>query len=126
VINDVRKGEADPDAPLFTDNAGNALTGNAVRKLFDRRKVVTGIDDLCGHAPPHLGDELPPLGERQPLRSTGRRRMAHRGGWSGDTRSRGPSKSVDADRRRSPHSAKRPEGKRPSQQRSGLYGKRIA
>ncbi|HEY6203925.1 MAG TPA: tyrosine-type recombinase/integrase [Candidatus Limnocylindria bacterium] len=77
-INDVREGDTDADAPLFTDRSGQALTGNAVRKLFDRLKVSTGIDALRAHAPAHLGHELPPIGERQPLRSAGRRRMAHR------------------------------------------------
>ncbi len=48
-INDLRKGENDADTPLFTDQSGRALTGNAVRKLFDRLKVATGIDDLCAH-----------------------------------------------------------------------------
>src|SRR2546428_790409 len=46
-INDVRNGDVDSEAALFTDRTGAALTGNAVRKLFDRLKVSTGIDDLC-------------------------------------------------------------------------------
>src|SRR5437016_3028229 len=45
----LREGDNDPDASLFTDRSGQALTGNAVRKLFDRLKVSTGIDDLCAH-----------------------------------------------------------------------------
>jgi len=126
VINDVRKGEADRDAPLFTDNAGNALTGNAVRKLFDRLKVVTGIDDLCGHAPPHLGDELPPLGERS------RFDLQAEGGWrtGADGRAihevaalrRASTRTVAA--HRIPRSGLK--GKRPSQQGSGLSAMRTA
>jgi len=48
-INDLRRGELDPEAPLFTDRTGAALSGNAVRKLFDRLKAATGIRDLCAH-----------------------------------------------------------------------------
>ena len=43
------QGRRRPDAPLFTDQSGRAFTGNGVRKLFDRLKVATGIDDLCAH-----------------------------------------------------------------------------
>jgi site-specific recombinase XerD len=48
-LNDHRHGETDEDAPLFTDRRGRPLTGNAVRKLFERLKVRTGIRDLCAH-----------------------------------------------------------------------------
>jgi integrase len=37
------------DAPIFTNRYGKALTGTAIRRLFDRLKVRTGIPDLCAH-----------------------------------------------------------------------------
>jgi integrase len=48
-INNVRERGTEPDAPLFTDRSRQALTGDAVRTLFDRLKVSTDIDDLCAH-----------------------------------------------------------------------------
>jgi hypothetical protein len=48
-VHDHRTGSAEPDDPLFTDRHGRALTGNAVRKLFERLKTRTGIRDLCAH-----------------------------------------------------------------------------
>ena len=48
-IHDVRAGEQDDDAPMFTNRHGQALTGTAVRRLFDRLKLRTGIRDLCAH-----------------------------------------------------------------------------
>jgi integrase len=48
-LNDHRRGDTDEDAPLFTDRRGRPLTGNAIRKLFERLKVRTGIRDLCAH-----------------------------------------------------------------------------
>lgn len=50
-VNDVRAGDTDVDAALFVDRSGQALTGSAVRKVFDRLKVSTGIDDFCAHIP---------------------------------------------------------------------------
>jgi len=38
-VEDYRVGEAEPDAPLFTERHGEPLTGNAVRKLFERLSV---------------------------------------------------------------------------------------
>ena len=46
---DVRKGDQDDDAPIFTNRYGRALTGTAIRRLFDRLKLRTGIPDLCAH-----------------------------------------------------------------------------
>jgi integrase len=47
---------------LDPDRHGKRLTGNAVRKLFERLKTRTAIRDLCAHMLRHtLGDELPPL-----------------------------------------------------------------
>ena len=48
-VNDARRGTQDDDAPLFTNRYGNPLTGTAVRRLFDRLKIRTGIRDLCAH-----------------------------------------------------------------------------
>lgn len=46
---DHRQGDTDQEAPLFTDRHGQPVTGNAVRKLFERLKARTGIQDLCAH-----------------------------------------------------------------------------
>lgn len=46
---DYRVGADDEDAPLFIDRRGQPLTGNAVRKLFERLRVRAHIPDLCAH-----------------------------------------------------------------------------
>src|SRR5439155_8475538 len=43
---DHRAGEMTDDAPLFTDRHGGPLSGNAVRKLFERLRVRSGIPYL--------------------------------------------------------------------------------
>ncbi len=48
-IFDVRLGAQEGDAPIFTNRYGNALTGTAIRRLFDRLKLRTAIPDLCAH-----------------------------------------------------------------------------
>lgn len=48
-IRDFRKGEPGDDAPLFTGRRAGPLTAQAVKRLFDRLKVRTGIRDLCAH-----------------------------------------------------------------------------
>ena len=48
-VNDHRKGDNSDDAPLFTDRRGEVLSGQAIRRLFDRLKARTGIRDLCAH-----------------------------------------------------------------------------
>ncbi len=48
-VQDTRGGEDHDDAPLFTNRRGHPLTGTAIRRLFDRLKVRTGIRDLCAH-----------------------------------------------------------------------------
>ena len=48
-ICDVRRGEQDDDAPIFTNRYGRELTGTAIRRLFDRLKLRTGIRDLTAH-----------------------------------------------------------------------------
>jgi len=78
-IADYRKGDDQPEDALFTDRRGRALTGNAVRKLFERLEARTGIRGLCPHMlAPHLGDQLPPLPLRHAFRSHGRGRMDYR------------------------------------------------
>jgi site-specific recombinase XerD len=78
-VADHRQGDADQDDPLFTDRRGRALTGNAVRKLFERLKARTGIHDLCAHMLRHTwGDQLPPLRLRLALRPYGRGRLDDR------------------------------------------------
>src|SRR5262245_46565943 len=52
-VSDHRIGETDPDAPLCTDRHGEALSGDAVGKMFDRLKVRTGIRDLGAHMQRH-------------------------------------------------------------------------
>lgn len=46
---DNREGEKDPDAPFFTDRSGEGITGNGIRKLFERLAVRSEIRDLCAH-----------------------------------------------------------------------------
>lgn len=48
-MQDVRVGDKADDAPLFVNRRGGPVTGNAIRLLFDRLKVRTGIADLCAH-----------------------------------------------------------------------------
>ncbi|MGH2376956.1 MAG: tyrosine-type recombinase/integrase [Candidatus Limnocylindria bacterium] len=48
-LRDFRSGDSDEDAPLFTGRRGGPLTAQAVKRLFDRLKVRTGIRDLCAH-----------------------------------------------------------------------------
>lgn len=48
-VRDHRIGDEDADAPLFTSRRGNAMTGQSIKRLFDRLKARTGIKDLCAH-----------------------------------------------------------------------------
>jgi integrase len=130
-INDVRTGDVDPDAPLFTDTAGNALTGNAVRKLFDRLKVATGIDDLCAHMLRHTwatNYHRSASGSRFDLQTeggwrTGRMVERYTKSRPFEERRRGPSPLTAF---REATKGKRPAGKRPVQQGSGLTENRTA
>jgi integrase len=130
-INDVRKGEVDADAPLFTNRTGAALTGNAVRKLFDRLKVDTGIDDLCAHMLRHTwatNYHRSASGSRFDLQTeggwrTGRMVERYTKSRPFDERRRGPSPLTAF---REATKGKRPAGKRPPQQGSGLSQTRTA
>lgn len=46
---DYREGGREAEDPAFTDRRGRPLTGVAVRRLFDRLKLRSGIRDLCAH-----------------------------------------------------------------------------
>lgn len=48
-VRDVRHGELEDDAPLFTNRRARRMSGTTIRRLFDRLKVRTGIRDLCAH-----------------------------------------------------------------------------
>lgn len=130
-INDVRRGELDPEAPLTTDRTGAALSGNAVRKLFDRLKTSTGIRDLCAHMLRHTWAT-----NYHRSASGSRFDQQAEGGWrTGRMVERYTKSRPFEERRRGPSpltafreatKGKRPEGKRPSAQESGLVGARIA
>src|SRR4029077_9302998 len=130
-VHDHRVGSAEPDDPLFTDRHGHALTGHAIRKLFERLKTRTGIRDLCAHMLRHTwATNFHRSG------SGSRFDMQVEGGWTtGRMVERYCKARPFEDRRKAPSpftasraaiAEKRPSEKGPSQQRSGLYGKRIA
>ena len=48
-VRDVRVGDQDNDAPLFTSRRGHALSAQAIKRLFDRLKQRTGIRDVTAH-----------------------------------------------------------------------------
>jgi integrase/recombinase XerC len=48
-LKDHRVGDDEDDAPLFTSRRGNAMTGQSIKRLFDRLKARTDIRDLCAH-----------------------------------------------------------------------------
>ena len=130
-VHDHRVGPAEPDDPLFTDRHGRPLTGNAVRKLFERLKTRTGIRDLCAHMLRHTwATNFHRSG------SGSRFDMQVEGGWTTgrmveryckarpfEERRKAPSPFTAS---RAAQKAKRPAEKRPSQQRSGLDGNRAA
>lgn len=130
-VADHRKGDSDESDALFTDRRGKPLTGNAVRKLFERLKVRTGIHDLCAHMLRHTwATNFHRSG------SGSKFDMQVEGGWTtGRMVERYCKARPFEERRRAPSpftasraavAEKRPSEKRPPQQRSGLYGKRIA
>ena len=130
-IADHRVGDAEEDDPLFTDRNGRALKGDAIRKLFERLKVRTGIRDLCAHMLRHTwATNFHRSG------SGSKFDMQVEGGWTTGRMVERYCKARPFEERRkapSPFTAsraaiaeKRPSEKGPSQQRSGLYGKRIA
>ena len=132
-LNDFRPGESDDDDPLFTDRRGGPLTGQAIRRLFDRLKVRTGIRDLCAHMLRHTwATNYNRSGSGSAFD------LQIEGGWTtGRMVERYCKVRPLAERRRAPspfsapraaaaHAGKRPAEKRPPQQKSALSGKRIA
>jgi site-specific recombinase XerD len=130
-LSDFRVGAATEDAPLFTDRAGHALTGNAIRKLFERLKVRTGIRDLSAHMLRHTwatNFHRSGSGSRFDLMveggwTTGRMVERYTKARPFEERRRAPSPFTAARKRRT---EKRPVEKWPSQQRSGLTDKQVA
>ena len=130
-IADHRIGPSEDDAPLFTVRHGKPLTGNAVRKMFERLKVKTGIRDLCAHMLRHTWAT-----NFHRSRSGSRFDLMVEGGWTtGRMVERYTKARPFEERRKAPspftasraaRSDKRPSEKRPSQKRSGLDAKRIA
>ena len=130
-LNDHRVGSAEVDDPLFTDRHGHPITGNAIRKLFERLKARTGIRDLCAHMLRHTwATNFHRSG------SGSRFDMQVEGGWTTgrmveryckarpfEERRRAPSPFTAS---RAARAEKRPAEKRPSPERSGLYGNRSA
>jgi integrase len=128
---DYREGEKDPEAPLFTDRSGQGITGNGVRKLFERLAVRSEIRDLCAHMLRHTwatNFHRSGSGSRFDL-------MAE-GGWTtGRVVERYTKARPFEERRRAPspfaasrnaRKEKRPAEKWPSQQKSALSNKRTA
>lgn len=128
---DHRKGDTDQEDPLFTDRHGRPLTGNAVRKLFERLKVRTGIRDLCAHMLRHTwatNFHRSGSGSRFDLMveggwTTGRMVERYTKARPFEERRRAPSPFTAA---RKAAKEKRPSEMRPPQQRSGLRQVRIA
>jgi len=128
---DERAGEMTDDAPLFTDRHGGRLSGNAVRKLFERLRVRSGIPDLCAHMLRHTWAT-----NFHRSRSGTRLDLMAEGGWTTGRMVERYTKTRPFDERRrapSPFTAsrearkeKRPVEKWPSQQRSDLSENRTA
>jgi site-specific recombinase XerD len=130
-VADHRIGDSEENAPLFTDRHGRAVTGNAIRKLFERLKVRTGIRDLCAHMLRHTwatNFHRSGSGSRFDLMveggwTTGRMVERYTKARPFEERRRAPSPFTAS---RNARKEKRPSEKRPSQQLSGLFGKRTA
>ncbi len=120
-----RHGDTAEDDPLFTDRRGRPLTGNAVRKLFERLKVRTGIRDLCAHMLRHTwatNFHRSGSGSRFDLMveggwTTGRMVGRYTKARPFEERRRAPSPFTAA---RKAMTEKRPSEMRPPQKRSGL------
>jgi site-specific recombinase XerD len=128
---DLREGDSDEDAPFFIGRDGRALSGNGIRKLFERLKVRSGIRDLCAHI------NRPTWATNFHRSGSGSRfDLMVEGGWTTGRMVERYTKARPVDERRrapSPFTAsrnarteKRPSEKRLSQQISGLFGKRTA
>jgi site-specific recombinase XerD len=130
-VADYRVGPEDVDAALFTDRGGRALTGNAVRKLFERLRVRTGILDLCAHMLRHTwatNFHRSGSGSRFDLMveggwTTGRMVERYTKARPFEERRRAPSPFTAS---RNARQEKRPAEKWPSPQISGLSQRRTA
>ena len=128
---DDRLGSAEAADPLFTDRNGKPLSGNAIRKLFEPLKARTATRDLCVHMLRHTW-----AANFHRSGSGSKFDMQVEGGWTIGRMVEPYCKARPFEERRkapSPFTAsraaiaeKRPPEKGPTQQRSGLYGKRIA
>ena len=128
---DYREGDTDNDAPFFTDRRGQPLTGNAVRKLFERLRVRSRIPDLCAHMLRHTwatNFHRSGSGSRMDLMTeggwtTGRMVEHYTKARPLEERRRAPSPFAAA---RNARKEKGPVEKRPSQQISALSQTRTA
>jgi len=128
---DDRLGETTDDASLFTDRHGGALSGNAVRKLFERLRIRSGIPDLSAHMLRHTWAT-----NFHRSRSGSRLDLMAEGGWTTGRMVERYTKTRPFDERRrapSPFTAsrearkeKRPVENWPSLKVSGLGQKRTA
>jgi integrase len=130
-VSDYRIGGSEAGDALFTDRYGMALTGNAIRKLFERLKVKSGIHDLSAHMLRHTwATNFHRSG------SGSRFDLMVEGGWTTGRMVERYTKARPFEERRrapSPFTASRkaqkekgPSEMRPSQKRSDRYAKRIA
>jgi site-specific recombinase XerD len=131
-VNDYRRGDTSDDAPLFTDRRGGRLTGQAVRRLFDRLKARTGVRDLCAHMLRHTWAT-----NYNRSKSGSTFDLQVEGGWTTARMVERYCKARPlAERRRAPspftapraaraEAERRPAEKRPPQQRSVLSGMRT-
>jgi site-specific recombinase XerD len=130
-ITDYRDADGGPDAPLFTDRRGEPLTGNGVRKLFERLAVKSGIRDLSAHMLRHTwatNFHRSGSGSRFDLMTeggwtTGRMVERYTKARSFEERRRAPSPFTAP---RNARKEKRPVGRWPSPKESGLTEKRAA
>lgn len=132
-VRDHRTGPEGDDEPLFTNRRGGPLTPNAVRHLFDRLKVRTGIRDLCAHILRHTwATNYHRAGSGTALD------LQAEGGWTTprmvnryckrrplEERRRAPS-PFSAPRRAASHSERRPAERRSPQKRNARPAWRVA
>jgi integrase len=126
-----REGDTDDEEPFFIDRHGAAMTGNGVRKLFERLKVRSGIPDLCAHMLRHTWATI-----FHRSASGSRMDLMTEGGWTTGRMVERYTKARPIEERRrapspftAPRNARKEKGpveKWPSQQRSALNEKRTA
>lgn len=132
-LRDFRRGDDDDDAPLFTSRRGRVMSGQSIKRLFDRLKARTQIRDLCAHMLRHT------WATNFNRSSSGNTLdLQIEGGWTTPRMVQRYAKARPlAERRRSPSpftasrvalglSSNQPSEKGPSQQRRVLYQRRTA